>query len=312
LIVTKGLTGCRIVRDRSYMHKTSEWLLSFTSEDEVNKSSDDQFIEEARGCRKISVTGGKGGVGKTSIALKTAQELARVGYRTLLIDCDSNLSNTAIKLGLPVDNKFEKLLSAEISFEEALIQRGNFHLLSACNGSLSLFENKLQLDEVIIDIIESHEHEYDYILLDCPAGLEKQSLKLNSYCDHRFVVVTPDRSSITDSYSLIKILALNFGVKRNHLIVNMYQQEKQYLRVAEILTDTIERFLGCQTVTLGGIRKIDVDFTNFDTFFLAEDNNEFQKNFVKLLYGFTEKLGEPVKPLLTKGNQQLALEHDVH
>lgn len=294
------------------MHKTSEWLLSFTSEDEVKKSSNDQFIEEARGCRKISITGGKGGVGKTSIALKTAQELARVGYRTLLIDCDSNLSNTAIKLGLPVDNKFEKLLSAEISFEEALIQRGNFHLLSACNGSLSLFENKLQLDEVIVDIIESHEHEYDYILLDCPAGLEKQSLKLNAYCDHRFVVVTPDRSSITDSYSLVKILALNFGVKKNHLIVNMYQQEKQYQRVAEILTDTVERFLGCQTVTLGGIRKIDVDFTNFDTFFLAEDNNEFQKNFVKLLYGFTEKLGEPVKPLLPKGNQQLALEHDVH
>lgn len=300
------------MRDRSYMHKTSEWLLSFTSDEEVKKSSDDEFIQERRSCKKISITSGKGGVGKTSIALKTAQELAKVGYRTLLIDCDSNLSNTAIKLGLGVDNKFEKLLSSEISFEEALIQRGRFHLLPACNGSLSLFENKLQLDEVIIDIIESHEHEYDYIFLDCPAGLDKHSLKLNAYCDHRFVVVTPDRSSITDSYSLIKILALNYGVKQNHLIVNMYRQEKQFQRVAEILTDTVDRFLRCQTITLGGVRKIDVDLTNFDTFFLAEDNNEFQKNFVKLLYGFTEKLGESVKPLLHKGNQQLALEHDVH
>jgi len=299
------------VRDRSYMHKTSEWLLSFAADEEVNQNSD-RRIEEVRTCRKISITGGKGGVGKTSIALKMAQELARVGYRTLLIDCDSNLSNTAIKLGLPVDNKFEKLLSAEITFEEALIQRGHFHLLPACNGSLSLFENKLQLDEVIADIIESHEHEYDYILLDCPAGLDKHSLKLNAYCDHRFVVITPDRSSITDSYSLIKILALNYGVKQNHLIVNMYRHEKQFQRVAEIITDTVDRFLGCQTITLGGIRKIDVDLTNFDTFFLAEDNNEFQKNFVKLLYGFTEKLGEPVRPLLRKGNQQLALEHDVH
>ena len=294
------------------MHKTSEWLLSFSSDEEVTKSSDDQFVEEVRSCRKISVTGGKGGVGKTSIALKTAQELARVGYRTLLIDCDSNLSNTAIKLGLPVDNKFEKLLSAEISFDEALIQRGRFHLLPACNGSLALFENKLQLDEVIIDIIESHEHEYDFILLDCPAGLDKQSLRLNAYCDHRFMVVTPDRSSITDSYSLIKLLALNLGVKENHLIVNMYRHEKQYLKVAETLTETIERFLGCQTITLGGVRKIDVDLNNFDTFFLAEDNSEFQKNFVKLLYGFTEKIGGPVKSRMPSSNQPLVFEHDVH
>lgn len=293
------------------MHKSSEWLLSFTSDEEVNDFND-QFVEKVKGCKTISITGGKGGVGKTSLALKSAQELARVGYRTLLIDCDSNLSNTAIKLGLAVDNKFEKLLSSEISFEEALIQRGRFHLLPACNGSISLFENKLRLDEVIIDIIETHEHEYDFILLDCPAGLDKFVLKLNAYCDYRFVVVTPDRSSITDSYSLIKLLALNLGVRQNHLIINMYQNEKQLQRVAETLTDTIERFLGCQTITLGGVRKIDVNTTDFDTFFLAEENNEFQKNFVKLLYGFTEKLGEPVKPLLQKGNQQLALEHDVH
>lgn len=294
------------------MHKTSEWLLSFTSEEETKNNSQDHLLEESRGCQKISITGGKGGVGKTSIALKTAQELSRVGYKTLLIDCDSNLSNTAIKLGLPIDNKFEQLLSAEISFEECLIQRGKFHLLPACNGSLSLFENKLQLDEIIIDIIESHEHEYDYILLDCPAGLDKHALKLNAYCDHRFVVITPDRSSITDSYSLVKLLSLNFGIKQNHLVVNMYQQEKQYKKVVEIFNDTVERFLGCQTVTLGGVRKIDVDTTCFDTFFLSEENNEFQKNFVKLLYGFTEKFGGPVKPRTQSGIAQLALEHDVH
>jgi flagellar biosynthesis protein FlhG len=115
------------VLDRSYMHKTTEWLQSFTS----NRLNSQLRPHEFKTCTKISITGGKGGVGKTSIALKTACELARAGYRTLLIDCDSNLSNTAIKLGLPIDNKFERLLSAASSFEECLIVRGQFPFITS-------------------------------------------------------------------------------------------------------------------------------------------------------------------------------------
>lgn len=279
------------------MHKTSDWLQSFTSKQATLRP------REFNGCTKIAVTGGKGGVGKTSIALKTAVELSRAGHRTLLVDCDSNLSNTAIKLGLPVDNKFERLLSAEISFEECLVQRGNFHLLPACNGSLELFESKLQFDEIIADIILTHEHEYDYILLDCPAGLSREALTLSAACDHRFIVVTPDRASITDSYSLIKVLKQRFGITQNHLLVNMHQGEKQLKKVTQTLTETIQNFLGIQTQTLGGIQKFDVSAEGFDTFFLSDEKSDWNKNFVKILYGFTEKAGAPSK---------VALEHDVH
>ena len=293
---------------RSYMHKTSEWLLSFKSE---KKSSKSLATDGFKPCTKISVTGGKGGVGKTSIALKAAQELAKSGYRTLLIDCDSNLSNTSIKLGLPLDNKFEKLLSGEAQFEEVIIQQGNFHLLPACNGSIEVFESKMNFDSIIIDIISSHEHEYDYILLDCPAGVTREALTLNAFCDHRWVVVTPDKSSITDSYSLIKLLATRFGIKENHLIVNMYQNDKQLLKVATTLTETIENFLQAKAIFLGGIQKIDVSAEEFDTFFLSEAKSEWQKNFVKLLYRFTEKDGGPTA-LRTNGVSQMAHEHDVH
>lgn len=287
------------------MHKTSEWLQTFSTEKNTKTNSLDSF----KPCVKISVTGGKGGVGKTSIALKTAQELARAGHRTLLIDCDSNLSNTAIKLGFPMDNKFEKLLSSELAFEECLIIQGNFHLLPACNGSIEIFESKLNFDEVIIDIITSHEHEYDYIILDCPAGLTTSILTLNAHCDHRFVVVTPDKSSITDSYSLVKMLSNRFNVIENHLIVNMYQHDKQFQRVVMTLTETIENYIGARTVVLGGIPKLDVSAEGFDTFFLSEGKNEFHKNFVKLLYGFTEKSGEPLIRTMSAGH--LAFEHDV-
>lgn len=290
------------------MHKTSEWLQSFSTnkkiKNELGKSSDS-------GCTKIAVTGGKGGVGKTSIALKTAMELAGAGFKTLLIDCDSNLSNTAIKLGLPLDNKFDKLLSGELPFEECLIRQKNFHLLPACNGSVAVFDSKINFDDVIIDVISSHEHEYDYILLDCPAGVAREALTLNAYCDHRWIVVTPDRSSITDSYSLVKLLSQRFGIKENHLLVNMYQTDKQFQKVVLTLSETIENFLGARTMILGGIQKYDVTAEGFDTFFLSDDKNEFNRNFVKLLYGFTEKAGGPLMAQ-RKSVSQMAYEHDVH
>jgi flagellar biosynthesis protein FlhG len=291
------------------MHKTSEWLLSFSSNQKLNSRS--LSLDGFKPCTKISITGGKGGVGKTSISLKAAQELAKSGHRTLLIDCDSNLSNTAIKLGLPLDNKFEKLLSAEASFEDVLIQQGNFHLLPACNGSISLFESKLNFAEIIIDIINSHEHEYDYILLDCPAGVSREALTLNAFCDYRWVVVTPDKSSITDSYSLIKLLHNRFGTKENHLIVNMFQTEKQMQKVVSTLGQTIENFIGIKTSFLGGVKKAEISADGFDTFFLSETNNEWQKNFVKLLYEFTEKNGGPMAARL-QGTSLMAHEHDVH
>jgi flagellar biosynthesis protein FlhG len=293
------------------MHKTSEWLLSFGSEARpLSKSK--LSLDDFKPCTKISFTGGKGGVGKTSVALKTAQELARAGFRTLLIDCDSNLSNTAIKLGLPLENKFEKLLSAELDFESCLIQQGNFHLLPACNGSVEVFESKLNFSEIIIDIIASHEHEYDYILLDCPAGISRDVLTLNAYCDHRWVIVTPDKSSITDSYSLIKILNQKFGIKENHLLVNMYQNDKQLLKVAVTLTETIENFLGCRTTFLGGVQKFDVEASGFDTFFLSETKNEWNKKFIKLLYGFTEKVGGSLAAQKKSGTSLMAQEQEVH
>lgn len=283
------------------MHKTSEWLQSFSR----SRSSSQSIIKAGyRVCTKIAVTGGKGGVGKTSIALKMGRELSRSGSKVLLIDCDFNLSNTAIKLNLPIDSRFEKLLTSEISFEECIIQNGNFHLLPACNGSAALFESKLALDEIIMDVISAHSHEYDFIILDCPSNLAQDNLKLNAFCDFRFMTVSPDKSSITDSYSMIKLLSNKYNVTDNHLIVNMYQSEKQFAKVVQTISTTAENFLGCRTHLLGGIPKLDVPAEGFDTFFLSETKNEFNKNFVKLLYAFTEKLGEP--------SNQMAHEHDVH
>lgn len=273
------------------MQKTSEWLMSFNSQ---NQHQIQSLLAERKAKNNktvtVSITGGKGGVGKTSISLKLAKELASLGHKTLLIDCDYNLANTALKLGLPIQNTFYDLVTAQKEFEDCLYKDQNFHLLTACNGSLELFESQLKLEEIIIDIINTHEKEYDFILLDCPAGITREALTLNAYCDQRILVVTPDKSSITDSYSLVKVLNSKFGVKENQLLVNMYRSHSQYEKVVKVMSETIENFLNVRTHILGGVQKLDINQNDFDSFFLEPAENAFHQNFLKVVRNYSEKL----------------------
>src|SRR5690606_21538169 len=123
----------------------------------------------------------------------------------------------------------------------------------------------------------------------------------------------PDKASITDSYSLVKVLEHKFGVKENHLLVNMYNNSKQFERVVKTLSETIENFLGCRTHILGGVRKIDVDHSKFDNFFLKGEENSVHQDFLKVMRRYTEQLsrssGDRSVFAHTPGHQ---LEQEVH
>jgi flagellar biosynthesis protein FlhG len=240
--------------------------------------------------KTISVTAGKGGVGKTSVAVKMAKVLSNTGYKVLLLDCDTNLSNTVVKLGLPITNYFYELISAQREFDECLHKDGLLHILAGCNGSIDLFNKSLEIDRIIIDILVNHERDYDYIILDCPAGITKETLTLNAYSDYRFVVVTPDKSSVTDSYSLIKILNKEFGVNENHLLVNKMSSEGQYQRMIKTLSETVETFLKCRLHILGGIKKEELPDDQFDTVLLHQENNSLHRNFVNIVKKFTDEI----------------------
>jgi flagellar biosynthesis protein FlhG len=263
----------------------SDWLVS------QNKYQTKKTNHKAR---IISITAGKGGVGKTSVAVKMSKIMASDGYKVLLLDCDYNLSNTSVKLGLPMTNGFYELISAQKEFNDCLYKDGNFHLLAGCNGSIDLFNKSLEIDKIIIDILVNHEKEYDFIILDCPAGITKETLTLNAYSDFRFVVVTPDKSSITDSYSLIKILNKEFGVTENHLLINKISSDSQYQRMVKTLSETVETFLKCRLHILGGIKREEVPVDQFDSLLFAEANSALHKNFTKLTKKFVEELDDDV------------------
>ena len=277
--------------------------------------SQNKYQTKKRGfkAKTISVTAGKGGVGKTSIAVKMAKIMSQEGYKVLLLDCDTNLSNTVVKLGLPINNYFYDLISARRDFNDCLHIDGNLHLLAGCNGNIELFNKNLEFDRIIIDIIASHEQEYDYIILDCPAGITKETLTLNAYSDFRFVIVTPDKSSVTDSYSLIKILNLEFGVSDNHLLLNKISSGPQYQRMVKTLSETVETFLKCRLHILGGIKNEEVPVDQFDTVLLHRENSSLHRNFVKIVKKFTDEREGAIRNtnFEMELNFESRLEHDV-
>ena len=239
--------------------------------------------------KTVCITGGKGGVGKTSIALKLSLELAERGKRVLLIDCDHNLSNTAIKLGLPLNDHFSKLLKGEMDFEEVLYKRDHFHLLSGCNGDLGLFEKGDQFKDYFSWLIAHQKSRYDYIILDSPAGITEQTVFFASCCDERIFILNPDSSSITDAYSLIKIIRNKFGIKEIFLIVNKVQDQRQFDRVIKTVSETAESYLSVRSHVLGAITFQSLEHESFDQFFLSRKKNLFNKNFLMILRKFLEK-----------------------
>ena len=268
--------------------KASRWLYSHHSH-----KKDNLLGREGRlllnPARTVSVVSGKGGVGKTSFALKLSRILANEGYKVLLIDCDMNLSNTAVKLGLPINQNFYEFINNQKKFEEIIYKDNKFHLLPACNGCLDLFKEKLDWEKIIIDTICIHEDDYDFIFLDCPAGLSKEVLSISAYCDYRFVITTPDKSAITDSYSLIKILDQHYGIRMNNLLLNKISNKDQYNKIVRAMNGVVNNFLSSRLNILGFVSFFKENADDFDKELAKFSDSFIQGQFFNIVRKFIEE-----------------------
>lgn len=245
----------------------------------------------------INFTGGKGGVGKTTLALKISLELTKLGMRVLYIDCDYNLSNSAIKLGLPMTESFVDYLEGRLTFSKVVRSYKGLTLLPACNGSLDVHGCSKRFEDYVISIIGSQEKNFDYIILDSSAGIQKDSAALSAYCDHRIIVVTPDRSSITDSYSVIKILNKLHGVKEFSLLVNRVKSEKQFLSVSKTLSETVDGFLKARLKILGHFPDFNFELDDFDRQIFHRENSSIQYFFHKIAKKIVDETGAQSNPV---------------
>lgn len=170
--------------------------------------------------RKIVVTSGKGGVGKTTVCANLGVYLSRLGFRVVIIDADIGLNNLDVIMGLEKQIIFDitDVVSGKCRVRQALLQDPNYPSLYLLPSSHTYASSKITGEHMknVVDIID---HSFDYILLDCPAGVEAGFHRAVFPANEALIVVTPHISSIRDADKVVGLLE-QYNIESKGLVIN--------------------------------------------------------------------------------------------
>ncbi|MFA6807426.1 MAG: MinD/ParA family protein [Eubacteriales bacterium] len=204
------------------------------------------------GMRVISVSSGKGGVGKTTFIVNLALALAEYNYRVIVLDGDLGLANVDVAYGITPRYSIKHLLSGEKRIEDILypVERG-VKVLPGASGVVELANlDRGQLKNVLVNMGRL-EKMADFLLIDTGAGLGSNVLNFISASDDVFIIMTPEPPSMTDAYGLLKAIKTQYHKPSINIVVNRVKSEAEAHQTYERLEHAVNKFLG-QSIKLVG------------------------------------------------------------
>ena len=205
-----------------------------------------------RAVRVIAITSGKGGVGKTNIATNLAYHLSQMKRKTLVLDADMGLANIDVILGIAPKHNLYHVLRGEKTIGEVIVDGpGGMKILPATSGIQEMADLSRGEKLALLDELDGLGTELDFLLIDTAAGIAGNVIYFNVAAREIIVVVSPEPTSITDAYALIKILYSNYGEKRFMLLVNMVKHSSEAREVFQKLSNATSHFLNLTIEYLG-------------------------------------------------------------
>lgn len=262
------------------------------------KKEENIRIDSKKTAKIISVTSGKGGVGKTSLSVNLAAHLGREGTKVLLIDADLGLSNVEIMLGVTPSYTLKDVIKYGKAIEDVIINGPyNIDFISGGNGFLELVElSEVERDEILIKIHKLEEL-YDIIIIDTGAGISKNVTSFLTISDEIIVITTSEPTALTDAYSIIKVITEEKLKQKIGLIINRVKSKNEFQQASDILINTAKKFLGEEIRSLGyvyedpNVRKTIYKKTPFVIYYPDSKASDCLKEIIKNL-ALKEKEGK--------------------
>lgn len=185
-------------------------------------------------CKVIVITSGKGGVGKTTTSAAFGVALASLGHKTVVIDFDVGLRNLDLVMGCERRVVYDiiNVINGEANLNQALIKDKRCDYLHILPASQTRDKDALNI-EGVQNIIDTLKEDFEYIICDSPAGIEKGALMAMYFADEAIIVTNPEVSSVRDSDRILGILSSKTDRARNnrppvkeHLLLTRYQPNR--------------------------------------------------------------------------------------
>lgn len=214
----------------------------------------ERINQQRRSAHVIAIGSGKGGCGKTNITLNLGLILSKNRKKVLICDADLNLANIDILLGITPKFRFLDFIRGEVGIEDVLIEiRENLKLIPANSGVVNFPKIPSERLIQVINEVLNLEEKFDFILIDTPAGISEEVVKLLGFSDDYILVVTPEPTSIMDAYAVIKIVYYRTGKSNVKLIVNNVGSSIDPSDIANRLSLAAEKFLRVRVDYIGSV-----------------------------------------------------------
>lgn len=169
----------------------------------------------------ITVTSGKGGVGKSTVALNMAFLLSKTGHRVLLVDGDVNLGNLDVMMGISAGHRIGEVIRGERDIEDILVPvTDTLKLLPSNSGGSKYITMTAEKQRNLFRDLRSLEEPFDYIIIDSATGISPEIIGLALHADETVVVTSSETTAVLDAYAVIKVLLMNHYENTIGVVVN--------------------------------------------------------------------------------------------
>jgi len=208
--------------------------------------------------RVISITGGKGGIGKTTISVNLAIAYAKQGKKVLLFDADLGLANVDVLLGLTPQKTLHDYMSGQCELSEICMKGPHgLNIIPAASGVQKMAELSSLESIEIIRSFSTLTEDIDIMIIDLASGISSQVIEMTHASQDILVVICNDPASLMDSYAVIKILHQKYGRDRFGVVVNKARSTQEGYDVFSHFQEAIAKFINVSMHYLGHVPQDD-------------------------------------------------------